>query len=276
MSGTWKPLAIVLFVVLLWNIAMERYPRPPSLTVDPIEVPEEGKKPVLVLEHADVGTWIAVNNNLLRKRTTNKEVIWTGFVMQVGQFPKPQYLLDRIEFYDEDDSMIDWTNLQDEFLWIDIQANWDGKPGPAIEPLGLEPFQFFPNDTDPLDDYEEVVEKTPYPQVKLKEQRFRQLHCEMFHVQAIVTWWQGPSGYTAESFQASQQLDQMWEFCFNGDDEYSISVYKLDHSSDDPSTHRFSPWETLVGKTVKRVEISGVLNDDPDESHAQVPPWWLP
>ncbi len=282
MSGRWFcrwfcPILIIVLVIVLW-----RWPWRPS-PVTPVTgepAPTTTGAANLVLEHVDAATWAPTNNRFHHAGTVSEDssYFWTGFLVQVGNFPDVDYVLDSLALYDATGAVVYSSRLADgdPFVWINIVGSWKDL---AKSPTPLDPdeaFWLFPNRkvADGCGGSDAVVGPGEVSDVC---KRGRQLHPDMERVRAVISYWQGPGGFTAKSTQAPgtdglYRTDKKFEFWFG--DAFEVQAWELVESTDgDHSKDRF---DRVSIPAVTRVVVSAKPEGGSTEGKTQEPPWWYP
>jgi hypothetical protein len=218
--------------------------------------PEDGDDGCqLVLERGDVGVWMATSNEVATSSASTYDR--QGFLVQLGDF--------ELSLHEYDGFSIAHTGGVEKYArggpgtayWIDINAGTSDAIDPA-HAVGMFPYAISETCQGDFDDAD-------VPACV----RTRTIHPYMETGHALITFWQGDSGWEVET-EVSAGISN--GFCFELEDPFTVKLWTGDMTVDAPEFTLVAEWAAgEVSSITVHAKSRGV-----DRGEMQAPPWIYP
>jgi hypothetical protein len=239
-------------------------------------------EPNLVIEDDENVAWMAITNTFTYGHDANGNTIFdrdlsAGLLVQIGDYEHGDLVPDRVDIVNSDTTVDSYQS--GDFSWINVLRDPAGSP-PPMDP-GKHEFVLYPNNVyvnGPCKNVDACADKafscdgcaTQMGALVPGCLRQRLLHAD-FHLTSILTYWQGPGGYSTDTQQTasssrSGQTRNSYKFTFK--DPFAVDVYK--YSVANPDT---TPVKSYPAGTVTRIIIRKGKAKGPGNGDHMSPPW---
>lgn len=234
------------------------------------------------MEKDDVGAWMVIDNAFYTPSDPDPALTyyWPGILFQLGSFKSFRYEFDNVELQSGGSTVARYGPEATPFAWINVVSDYPMTSGThAADPLEdpNRAFYLYPNDRvwNCCDDLlVQVQEEYKETCGDLSEEtlqaclRNRLLMWSMQSVAGILTYWQGPEGYSIQASQGGDPESQNRYELFT-EDTFRVEVYEdVDGEMTMIAEYPSADHPETIDLVVVNSKATG-----PTDGAKQAPPW---